>query len=76
MGCSPPGSSVHGILRQEYWRGLPFSSLGDLPDQEIKLTSFTFPAYQAGSLPLLPLEKPLLLLDKNSKVNLDPSASP
>ena len=23
MGCSPPGSSVHGILRQEYWSGLP-----------------------------------------------------
>ena len=23
MNCSPPGSSVHGILRQEYWSGLP-----------------------------------------------------
>ena len=27
MGCSPPGSSVHGI-----WSGLPFPSPGDLPD--------------------------------------------
>ena len=27
MDCSPPGSSVHGILRQEYWSGLPFPSL-------------------------------------------------
>ena len=24
--CSPPGSSVHGILQQEYWSGLPFLS--------------------------------------------------
>ena len=30
--CSPPGSSVHGISRQEYWNGLPFPSSGDLPD--------------------------------------------
>ena len=29
--CSPPGSSVHGISRQEYWSGLPFPSPGDLP---------------------------------------------
>ena len=29
--CSPPGSSVHGIFRQEHWRGLPFPSPGDLP---------------------------------------------
>ena len=26
MDSSPPGSSVHGILRQEYWNGLPFPS--------------------------------------------------
>ena len=24
MDCSPPGSSVHGFSRQEYWSGLPF----------------------------------------------------
>ena len=24
--CSPPGSSVHGFSRQEYWSGLPFPS--------------------------------------------------
>ena len=32
MVCSPPGFSVHGILQQEYWSGLPFPSPGDLPD--------------------------------------------
>ena len=31
MDCSPPGSPEHGILRQEYWNGLPFPSPGDLP---------------------------------------------
>ena len=28
MYYSPPGSSVHGILQQEYWSGLPCPSLG------------------------------------------------
>ena len=32
VGCSPPGSFVHGgFSRQEYWRGLPCPSPGDLP---------------------------------------------
>ena len=29
MDCSPPGSSVCGILHQEYWSGLPYPSLGE-----------------------------------------------
>ena len=33
---SQPGTSVHGILQQEYWSGLPFSSPGDLPNQGIE----------------------------------------
>ena len=32
MDCSPPGSSVHGIFRQEYWSGLLFSPPGDFPN--------------------------------------------
>ena len=36
MDCSPPGSSVHGFSRQEYWSGLPFPSPGDLPNLEIR----------------------------------------
>ena len=27
MDCSPPGSSVHGFSRQEYWSGVPLPSL-------------------------------------------------
>ena len=48
MNSSPPGSSVHGILRQEYWSGLPFPSPGDLPDPGIKPTSLMSPALAGG----------------------------
>ena len=37
--CSPPGSSVRRISQQEYWSGLPFPSLEDLPDPGIKPVS-------------------------------------
>ena len=36
-----------GFSRQEYWRGLPFPSPGDLPDPEIKPRS---PTLQADTL--------------------------
>ena len=32
MDCKPPGSSVCGILQQEYCSGLPCPPLGDLPN--------------------------------------------
>ena len=38
-----------GFPRQEYWRLLPFSSLGDPPDPEIKSI---LPALPVDSLPL------------------------
>ena len=39
LDCSPPGSSVHGILQARYWSGLPFPSPGDLPDPGIEPAS-------------------------------------
>ena len=36
MDCSSPSSSVRGIPRQEYYSGLSFPSLGDLPDPGIE----------------------------------------
>ena len=45
---SPPGSSVHGIPRVEYWSRLPFPPPGDLPNPEVEPRS---PALQADSLP-------------------------
>ena len=44
-----------GFSRQEYWRGLPFPSPGDLPDPGIKPRS---PALQADALPSEPPGKP------------------
>ena len=48
MDCSPPGSSVHGILQANR---LPFPSPGHLPDSSIEPKS---PALQADSLPSEP----------------------
>ena len=45
----PPGSSVRGIPRQEYWSELPLPSPGDLLDPGIEPTS---PALQADSSPV------------------------
>ena len=44
MDCSPPGSSVHGILQQEYWSELSSPPPGDLPDPGIEPTSLMSPA--------------------------------
>ena len=46
MDCSPPGSSVHGILQARILDGLPFPSPGNLPDPGIKPNS---PGSQAVS---------------------------
>ena len=43
-----------GLPRQGYWGGLPFPSLGDLPNPRIKPRS---PALRAGSLPTEPPRK-------------------
>ena len=60
MDCIPPGSSVHGFSRQEYWRGLPFPSPGDLPDPGTEPTS---PALQADALLSEPPGKPIWNLE-------------
>ena len=47
--CNPidyslPGSSAHRIFsRQEYWNGLPFPTLGDLPNPGLKPASLASP---------------------------------
>ena len=51
MDCSPPVSSVE-FFRQVYWSGLPFPTLGDLPDPGIKPVSLVSPALAGSSLPL------------------------
>ena len=52
-----------GLSRQECWSGLPFTSLGDLPDPGIQPTSLTSPALAVGffttSAPWEALMKPV-----------------
>ena len=49
VDCNPPGSSVHGVSGLEYWSGLPFLSIRDLPDPGIKPAPLASPAL-AGRL--------------------------
>ena len=50
--CSPPGSSVHGILQGRILEWVAMPSPGDIPDPGIEPRS---PALQADSLPAEPL---------------------
>ena len=56
VDCSPPGSSVHGILQEEQWSGLAF------PFPGIFLTQGSNPGllhWRVGSLPLSHQGSPL-----------------
>ena len=65
-----------GFPRQEYWSGLPFPSLGDLPDPGIEPVSLLPPALADGFFTTAPPGKPnvslllLLLLSRFSRVQL------
>ena len=48
-----------GFSRQEYWGGLAFPPLGDLPDPEIEPMSHVFPAFQGNSLSSQPSGCPI-----------------
>ena len=58
IDCSPPGSSVHGILQARIlkWITMP-SSRGIFPTQRWKLCLLHLLYWQAGSLPLVPSGK-------------------
>ena len=56
-----------GFSRQEYWSGLPFPSLGNLPDPGVKPGS---PALQADSLPTEALRKLMWTLKQNDSNEL------
>ena len=50
---------------QEYWSGLPFPSLGELPNPGIEPRS---PVLQADSLQAEPLGKPYKVIKNNSEL--------
>ena len=68
MDCSPPGSSVHGILQGRILEWVAISPPGDLPNSGILQGIFATQGWhlhrlcllywQAGSLPLAPPGKP------------------
>ena len=58
MDCSRQAPLSMGFSSQEYWRGLPFPALGDLPDPEIQLAS---PVLAGGFFTTAPPRKPLLV---------------
>ena len=60
------------VSRQEYWSGLLFPSLGDLPDPRIEPWS---PALWADSLPSEPPGKPTCTLNYNAKSSIPSSES-
>ena len=57
--------------RQEYWRGLPFPSPGDLPRPEVESKT---PALQEDSLPSEPPGKPQYFIGTNKTVVYNESA--
>ena len=54
MDCSPPGSSVHGILQARILEWVAFSSPEDLSNPGINLCPFCLLHWQTCSLPLSP----------------------
>ena len=60
MDCSPPGSSVHGILQARILEWVAMPSSRELPHPGIKLASLAAPALQADSLLLSHQGSPIL----------------
>ena len=58
MDCSHQPPLSMGFSRQKYWSGLLCPPPGDLLNPGIKPVSFMSPAWQAGSLLLVPPGKP------------------
>ena len=50
MGCSPPGSSVHGIFQARILQWVAIPSPRDLPDPGIKPTSLMSSALKGSFL--------------------------
>ena len=67
MDCSPPGSSVHGILQARIL--LSCSPAGDLPDPGIEPTSPVAPALQMESLLLSHPGNPLSFISYSKLCN-------
>ena len=61
IDCSPPGSSVHGIVQARILEWVAISYSRGTSGPWIKPESLTSPALAVGSLPLVPPGKPYQL---------------
>ena len=59
MDCSPPESSVHGLLQTRILEWVTFSLPGDLPDPRVKSVSPLSPALAGRFFTTGPPGKPL-----------------
>ena len=72
MDAHPPGFSVRGFSRQEYWSQLSYPPPGDLPDPGIKPASLCLLHGQVDSLPSEPPGQPTMhIVLMFLKVNLN-----
>ena len=56
--CSPPGSSVHGILQATILEWLPLPTPGALPNPGVKPVSLASPILASGFITIAPTGKP------------------
>ena len=62
MDCSPPGSSVHGVLQAGTLEWVAVPPPGDLPEPGMNPHPFHLLHCPVGSLPLAPPGRPLIPL--------------
>ena len=62
MDCSPPGSSVHGIIQANSWNGLPFPAQGDRPNPGMELESLASPVLTGVFFTTEPFGKPIVII--------------
>ena len=60
-GCSPPGSSVHGIFQPRILNGLPFSPPGHLPDPGVEPVVLASPVLAGEFFTTAPPGKPIYI---------------
>ena len=60
-----------GFPRQEYWSGLLFPPLRDIPNPGIETMSPVSSALQMDSLPLKPSGKPFLIIKEGQSVCIE-----
>ena len=75
MDCRLPGSSVHGISRQEFWSGLPFSAPENLLDPGIEPAHSLFTKNKNDQIKFVASHIQALNQTKGTRQKLIPNAT-